>query len=126
MKEPMEMKDVIEQLEGLRLRCQDFSEKDNPTDIWKEDLAAFDVALPILRELFRQGIDDAEGLMDVFYDYNRAAKDHQKNYERFIKEVEALKFNDGSWHCPSCRRRVGFHHTHCHWCGKKLDWKGAR
>jgi hypothetical protein len=126
MNEPMAMKDVIEQLGNLRQHCLDFKDKDDLHGAWATDVAALDITLPILRELFRQGIDDAEGLTDVFYDYNRAAKDHQKNFEQFLSETDVLKFKDGTWHCPACRRRVGFHHTHCHWCGKKLDWRGAR
>lgn len=124
MNEPMTMKDVIEQLEGLRRHCQEFSEKGDPTKVWKDDVAAFDATLPILRELFRQGIENAEALTDLFFDYNAAATTNETLYKKFLTGTPAIRVREGLWLCPNCKKRTGFNHSHCHWCGKKLAWKG--
>lgn len=126
MNEPMAMKDVIEQLEGLQEHCKSFTDKDDPTDIWKGDLAVFEVALPILREVRRQGIENAEALTDLFFDYNAAATTNETLYKKFLTGTPAIRVREGLWVCPNCKKRTGFNHSHCHWCGKKLAWKGTR
>ena len=55
-------------------------------------------------------------------DYHDLAKQYSDMLSRFSYEDKPVKKN-GVWLCPSCHRRVTMHHTHCHWCGKKMGWR---
>ena len=97
-------------LAGLKPACEE------PLD---ED--ACEAAILILQELEREGITDLEGVRDLIEDYNAQARTYQAMHRKFDVASKPIR-KDGVLHCPECNHRVSPHHSHCHWCGKKLGY----
>lgn len=64
-----------------------------------------------------------EETLDILHDYELLSAQAKKDADYFHKEDRPVKQN-GIWLCPGCHKRVAMHHTHCHWCGKKMGWHG--
>lgn len=60
--------------------------------------------------------------MDIIYDYQNMADEHNRMMEKYEREVPVIKRGMDFYQCPACGKRTSRNHTHCHWCGKKLGW----
>lgn len=80
---------------------------------------ALETAIDIISALQDEGVNDAEALKDLIFDYKLAVKQNQQNHRKFETAAKAVK-RDGVWHCPECNHRVQPKHTFCHRCGKRL------
>lgn len=59
--------------------------------------------------------------MDIIYDYEQATNDMTRMMQKYCRSAKPVR-RSGVWCCPACGKRVNYHHTHCHWCGKKMGW----
>ena len=91
--------------------------KDTATD--PETVTALEAAVSMIAALQDEGIEDAEALKDLLFDYNLASKQQKELHRKFEVPAKAVKRAE-FWLCPECGHRVAPKHTHCHWCGKKL------
>lgn len=60
--------------------------------------------------------------MDIISDYEKVAVDAARmsqHYETVAKPI----MKSGVWVCPACGKKIPYHHSFCHWCGKKIGWK---
>ena len=113
-KKPMvpSMDRILERLSTLRERAEN-----HPEDA--EDCAALEAAISMMSALQDEGVNDAESLKDLIFDYNLSVKQNKELHRKFEVVAKVIRA-DGVFHCPECNRRVSFKHSHCHWCGKKL------
>lgn len=68
--------------------------------------------------------EDADNLaeaIDIIYDYEKISPKYGEMTVHFEVPQKPVR-RSGVWCCPSCGKRVNYHHTHCHWCGKKMGW----
>lgn len=59
--------------------------------------------------------------MDIISDYEKAAVNEammSRHYEKADKPI----YKCGVWVCPACVKKIPYHHSYCHWCGKKVGW----
>lgn len=111
---------ILAQLSSLKDNSQSFaSEPDADHQIWRDDVTALEAAISIISALQDEGIEDAEALKDLLFDYNLASKQQKELHRKFEVPAKAVKRAE-FWLCPECGHRVAPKHTHCHWCGKKL------
>lgn len=95
-------KDIIASLDGLKDHCDDMARGED-TEIWKQDVEALQEA------------------MDIISDYEKVAVDAARmsqHYETVAKPIQ----KSGVWVCPACGKKIPYHHSYCHWCGKKVGW----
>lgn len=90
------------------------------TGAWEKSLDKVLLKFGVTKETLQENA--AEELESTLQDYHDLAKQYSDMISRFSYEDKPLKKN-GVWLCPSCHRRVAVHHTHCHWCGKKMGWR---
>ena len=64
---------------------------------------------------------EPEELESVLQDYKDLSQQHSDMIAKFCYEDKPIR-RSGVWCCPACGKRVNYHHTHCHWCGKKMGW----
>lgn len=50
-----------------------------------------------------------------------ALQDHQRITERYTIEHKP-EWRNGVWCCPACGKRIQYHHSYCHKCGKRVGW----
>lgn len=60
--------------------------------------------------------------MDILYDYALMAEKQRKLIELYETPGLPIKKADAIYLCPACQRRVYVHHSHCHHCGKAMEW----
>lgn len=56
--------------------------------------------------------------MDIIYDYQSMADEHNRMVEKYETEAPVIKRGMDFYCCPACGKRTSRNHTHCHWCGK--------
>lgn len=78
-------------------------------------------AASILFAVSDEGAKTLEDALDILYDYRLQGKQYKTLHSKHEVAGKPI-LKDGVWHCPSCNRRTGFHHSYCHCCGKKLGW----
>ena len=124
MNKPLDLNEIKEQLCSLGRHCSEMSKGDDAPTIWRLDVSACNTAVEIIEMLQREGLirpDQVQGLLD---DYQRSAEQYRTLREKY--EVPAAPIRKNSLYlCPACNHRVHEHHTHCHWCGKKLRDEGG-
>ena len=86
---------IIKQIEGLKERCNDTE---------------------------KAAVQEA---MDIISDYEKVVTSLNRMIEQYERKNMARKMATGIYVCPNCGKRVTVNHSHCHRCGKKIDWKGA-
>lgn len=110
---------ILEQLSSLKDNSESFAKAEDADPIWQKDIEALEAAISMICTLEDEGVHDAEALKDLIFDYNLAAKQNKELHRKFEVAARIVR-RDGVFHCPECNHRVGFKHSHCHWCGKKL------
>ena len=114
------MDKLVAQLSSLKDNSASFVDDDPDRQIWKDDVVALEAAISICSALQDEGVNDAEGLRDLLFDYRAQARQIREMRTRY--EVEARPVNKGGLLlCPRCNRRVAPRHSYCHWCGKRLE-----
>lgn len=98
-----EYEKITKQLESLIGHCGSMKGSEDADPIWEEDMRALQEAIDIIANY--EKMSPQYGEMTVHF------KIPQKPVSR-----------SGVWCCPACGKRVHYHHTHCHWCGKKMGW----
>ena len=91
------------------------------TGAWEKSLDEVLLKFGVTKETLQENA--AEELESTLQDYHDLAKQYSDMLSRFGYEDKPVKKN-GVWLCPGCHRRVAMHHTYCHWCGKKMGWRG--
>lgn len=104
----MTFDNIIEALQEAKYDCESLDRID-----------ACETATLILRELQQEGVADLDGVRDLISDYNAQARTYQTMHQKYEVASKPIR-KDGVLHCPECNHRVSPHHSHCHWCGKKL------
>lgn len=117
----MTIEEIIGQLDSLQDSSASFASEKDAEPIWQMDVCAIEDTVLILRELQKEGIDDLESVRDLIADYNAQAKTYQAMHQKYEVASKPVR-KDGVLHCPECNHRVSPHHSHCHWCGKKLGY----
>ena len=110
---------ILEQLSSLKDNSESFAEAEDADPIWQKDIEALEAAICMISTLKDEGVNDAEALKDLIFDYNLSVKQNKELHRKFEVAAKVIRA-DGVFHCPECNRRVSFKHSHCHWCGKKL------
>ena len=110
---------ILEQLSSLKDNSESFAKAEDADPIWQKDIEALEAAISMISTLEDEGVHDAEALKDLIFDYHLAAKQNKELHRKFEVAAKTVR-RDGAFHCPECNHRVGFKHSHCHWCGKKL------
>lgn len=64
---------------------------------------------------------DPEELDSALQDYRDLSQQYSDLMTKFCYAEKPVR-RSGVWCCPACGKRVNYHHTHCHWCGKKMGW----
>lgn len=118
----MSMERILEQLNSLHENSASFASEKDADPIWSEDCTALEAAIAMIRALRDEGVNDAEALKDLIFDYDLAVKQNKENHRKFEIAAKAFKM-DGVYHCPECNHRVAPNHSFCHWCGKRLGWR---
>jgi len=103
---------ILERLSKLRERTES-----HPEDA--EDGVALEAAISMMSALQDEGVNDAENLKDLIFDYGMAVKQNGAYYRKYIAPDRPVR-KDGVYHCPDCNHRITPNHSHCHWCGKKI------
>jgi hypothetical protein len=120
MADSMKTDTIITQLGSLKAYCTSMAASDSADPVWADDVVACDVAISIIYAITNAGARDADEVADLLQDYNKLAKQYKAMHKKYeIAQVPVLK--DNMWCCPACNRRVAPYHSHCHWCGKKLE-----
>lgn len=94
---------LIGDLDSLKDYCSEMA-REQPHASWKKDIATLQEA------------------MDIISDYEKVAPEvgrMSQHYEKADKPIH----KSGVWVCPACGKKIPYHHSHCHWCGKKVGWK---
>lgn len=89
---------------------------------WEESLNRVLVQFGVVKGPFQENA--AEELESTLQDYHDLAQQYSSMLTDFCCG-EAPAWRNGIWHCPKCGKRIQRSHTHCHWCGKKVDWEGG-
>ena len=110
---------ILEQLSSLKDNSESFAKSEDADPIWQKDIEALEAAICMISTLEDEGVNDAEALKDLIFDYNLSVKQNKELHRKFEVVAKVIRA-DGVFHCPECNRRVSFKHSHCHWCGKKL------
>lgn len=87
---------------------------------WADDVAAIDELAAMLTTLAAEGVHDLDGLKDLLHDYRSLEQERKAMHQKFEVPAKPLYFAQNLL-CPDCNHRVGPGHSHCHWCGKKLQ-----
>lgn len=103
------------------MRIVDYSKPGAHVERLISDLAELQAFL--VRMDNRPDADTITEAMDILADYEKIADQNGKMIVHFQKEEKPILSKNGVWCCPSCGKRVNYHHTHCHWCGKKMGWQ---
>lgn len=110
---------ILEQLSSLKDNSESFAKAEDADPIWQKDIEALEAAISMISTLEDEGVHYAEALKDLIFDYNLSAKQNKELHRKFEVAAKIVR-RDGVFHCPECNHLVGFKHSHCHWCGKKL------
>lgn len=121
-KKPMTISEILPQLSSLKDNSESFATEPGADEIWSEGIRALEETTDILCTMQDEGINSAEELKDLIYDYKLAVKYNQE-YVRKFGTPERAYLKDDVWHCPECNHRVQINHGFCHWCGKRLAWR---
>lgn len=60
--------------------------------------------------------------MDIISDYEKAVADYNRMIQHYETPVRAIRKSEDLYTCPRCGRRVHYHNSHCHFCGKQISW----
>ena len=60
--------------------------------------------------------------LDILYDYALMAEKQKMLIDKYETPEPPIKKSDAVYLCPDCGRRVYVHHSHCHHCGKAMEW----
>ena len=121
-KKPMTISEILPQLSSLKDNSESFATEPGADEIWSKDIRALEETTGILCTMQDEGINSAEELKDLIFDYKLAVK-HNQEYVRKFGTPERVYPKDDVWHCPECNHRVQINHSFCHWCGKRLAWR---
>lgn len=50
----MKLEEVINQLECLKIHCEDMKDDEDPEDVWHKDVAALKIAIKIIEKVFQE------------------------------------------------------------------------
>lgn len=114
------MDKLVSQLSSLKDNSASFITGEPDRQIWKDDVTALEAAISICSALQDEGVNDAEGLRDLLFDYRAQARQIREMRARYEVESKPLNKN-GLLLCPRCSHRVAPQHSFCHWCGKRLE-----
>ena len=95
---------IISQLKSLYAHVSDMAMEDNSESIWKEDMEALQEAI------------------DIIYDYEKATEQAKELMQKYEVAELVIRHEMGIYVCPLCGKMAREHYSHCHWCGKKLQW----
>lgn len=115
----MTIVEILEQLSRARSDAKALMAPRDGPEPTQQMVMACEAATDILAALQNEGIDDADGVQDLIYDYNKLADQYKALHARFEVASNPLR-RDGVWHCPACNHRIAPRHSFCHWCGKKI------
>ena len=121
-KKPMTISEILPQLSSLKDNSESFAAEPGADEIWSKNIRALEETTGILCTMQDEGINSAEELKDLIFDYKLAVK-HNQEYVRKFGTPERTYLKDDVWHCPECNHRVQINHGFCHWCGKRLAWR---
>lgn len=113
----MSIDNVLACLSSHKDYCENYAA--GPDTVWQNTVDALESAICIISALQDEGVNDAEGLKDLIFDYGLLSKQHKELHRKFEVPAKAIR-KDDVWHCPECNHRVMPRHSFCHWCGKKL------
>lgn len=119
---PMTISEILPQLSSPKDSSESFAADPDADEIWSKDIRALEETTGILCTMQDEGINSAEELKDLIFDYKLAVK-HNQEYVRKFGTPERAYPKDDVWHCPECNHRVQINHSFCHWCGKRLAWR---
>lgn len=95
---------IITQLESLYAHASDMAREDDSESIWKEDMEALQDAI------------------DIIYDYEKATEQAKELMQKYEVAELVIRHEMGIYVCPLCGKMARENYSHCHWCGKKLQW----
>ena len=59
--------------------------------------------------------------MDIISDYEKVVESATRMSQHYETAAKPIRKNE-IWVCPECGKRIAYHHSFCHFCGKKIDW----
>lgn len=96
-------KKIVDDLDSLKDYCSEMA-REQPRASWKQD------------------IDTLQEAMDIVSDYEKVAVNEARMSQHYEMTAKPIHKN-GIWTCPACGKKIPYHHSYCHWCGKKIGWK---
>lgn len=93
---------LIGNLDSLKDYCYEMS-KEQPHGAWKNDIESLQEAMDIVSDYEKVTVNEAR---------------MSRHYETREKPIH----KSGVWVCPACGKKIPYHHSYCHWCGKKVGW----
>lgn len=63
---------------------------------------------------------------DIIADYEAAVAQTSELIRKYETPEPAINRGMDYYQCPECQKRTSEGHSHCHWCGKALEWTGRR
>lgn len=89
------------------------------TGQWETDINEVLLEFEVIKENFQE--DAAKQLNSVLHDYFTVARHYGALVKKHCYEAKPIH-KSGVWVCPACGKKIPYHHSYCHWCGKKVGW----
>ena len=96
-------KDLIKKIDNLKDHCENMARDKDAEEVWKQDVEALQEAMDIVSDYEKVTVNEAR---------------MSQHYETREKPIH----KSGVWVCPACGKKIPYHHSYCHWCGKKVGW----
>lgn len=102
--------------------------REDTDDIWLADIAAIEAATAILSALQDEGVEDAEKVKDLIFDYELSQRELRELHRKFIEPAKVNigpdKYHGVMQTCPECGARlptsVFVEQFYCRECGKRV------
>ena len=86
---------------------------------WERDIDSVLLKYGVTKE--SKQANAAEELESALQDYHSLAQQLGSMVAKYTIEQKPIRRN-GIWCCPECGKKIQYHHSHCHLCGKKVGW----
>lgn len=90
-----------------------------PVGKWESDIDSVLLEFGVTKESLQK--DAAEKLASALQDYHSLAEQHGIMVKKYTIEQKPV-WRNGIWCCPACGKKVQYHHSYCHICGKRVGW----
>ena len=93
---------------------------------YRKIIESLDIIRETSTDIHGELIEALQEAGDIIADYEAAVAQTAELIRKYEQAEPAINRGMGYWQCPECQKRTSEGHSHCHWCGKALDWTGRR